>query len=61
MAHLYRHSLKNLASWAIDRDVFNEEATKLRARFDANRGVNRAAAVRLLKVRLSLVVCEAIG
>ena len=32
----------------MDRDLFNEEATKLRARFDANRGVNPAAAARLL-------------
>jgi NADH dehydrogenase (ubiquinone) 1 beta subcomplex subunit 9 len=46
---LYRHSLKLLLSWAIDRDIFNEEATKLRARFDANRGVSHSAASRILE------------
>ena len=34
---LYRHSLKCMMSWAIDRHVINEEATKIRARFEANR------------------------
>ena len=48
VATLYRHSLRQLLSWTVDRDLFNEEATKLRARFDANRGVNPAAAARLL-------------
>lgn len=38
-------------SWSVDRDVFNEEASKLRARFDTHRGVNPAAAARLLQVR----------
>jgi len=33
----------------IDRDLFNEEAAKLRARFDANRGASPAAAARLLE------------
>lgn len=33
----------------MDRDIFNEEATKLRGRFDANRGANPAAAARLLQ------------
>lgn len=47
-ARLYRHSLRTLLSWAVDRDIFNEEATKLRARFDASRGVGAAAASRLL-------------
>jgi NADH dehydrogenase (ubiquinone) 1 beta subcomplex subunit 9 len=46
---LYRHSLKTLLSWAIDRDIFNDEATKLRGRFDGQRGVNPAAATRLLQ------------
>jgi NADH dehydrogenase (ubiquinone) 1 beta subcomplex subunit 9 len=46
---LYRKSLRTLLSWAIDRDIFNEEATKLRSRFDHNRGVSAAAASRLLK------------
>jgi len=38
-----------LLSWAIGRDVFNEEATALRARFDANRGVSPAKAALLLE------------
>jgi hypothetical protein len=52
VARLYRHSLKTLLSWAVDRDIFNEKATELRARFDANRGVSASAAARLLRVRL---------
>ena len=55
VARLYRHSLKALISWAIDRDVINEKATELRARFDANRGVTPAAAARLLRVSHTLV------
>ena len=51
-AHLYRKSLKTLASWAIDREIFIDEAEKLRARFDAERGCSAAKAVRLLKVRI---------
>lgn len=50
VARLYRHALKTLDSWAIDRNIFNEEATKIRAQFDANRGVSAAAASRLLQV-----------
>mmetsp|Transcript_20827 Transcript_20827/g.30022 ORF Transcript_20827/g.30022 Transcript_20827/m.30022 type:complete len:163 (+) Transcript_20827:113-601(+) len=49
VAQLYRHSLKVLSSWAIDREIFNDEATKLRARFDANRGCNSSKAATLLK------------
>lgn len=45
---MYRHSLKTLSSWAVDRDVFLEEATKLRARFDASRGCSPAKAARLI-------------
>ena len=41
-----------MLSWCVDRDIFNEEATQLRARFDASRGVSPAAAARLLRVRL---------
>lgn len=56
VATLYRHSLKSLASWAVDRDVFNDSATQIRARFDENRSVNPAAASRLLKVRYVLMI-----
>jgi NADH dehydrogenase (ubiquinone) 1 beta subcomplex subunit 9 len=51
VARLYRKSLKTLSSWVIDRDIFLEEATKLRNRFDGERGCSNAKAVRLLKVR----------
>ena len=51
VARLYRKSLKVLSSWVIDRDIFVEEATKLRDRFDMERGCSNAKAVRLLKVR----------
>lgn len=50
VARLYRKSLKTLSSWVIDRECFLEEATALRARFDAERGVSNAKAIRLLKV-----------
>lgn len=55
VARLYRHSLKTLLSWSIDREVFNEEASQLRGRFDAHRGVNPASAARLLQVRNSVL------
>lgn len=51
VARLYRKSLKTLSSWVIDRELFLEEATTLRSRFDAERGCSNAKAVRLLKVR----------
>jgi hypothetical protein len=41
-----------LASWAIDRDIINEEATKIRARFDQERGCKPEKAIRLLRVRI---------
>jgi hypothetical protein len=50
VARLYRKSLKTLSSWVIDREIFLEEATNLRARFDSERGVSNAKAIRLLKV-----------
>jgi NADH dehydrogenase (ubiquinone) 1 beta subcomplex subunit 9 len=42
--------LKLLSSWAIDRDIFNDEATKIRARFDQERGCKPEKAIRLLRV-----------
>jgi len=39
-----------LLNWAVDRDAFNEAATEMRARFDANRGVSAAKATRLYEV-----------
>lgn len=36
VCRLYKHSLKCLMSWSTDRDIFMEEATKLRKRFRDN-------------------------
>lgn len=33
---LYKQSLKTLDNWIIDRRLWNEEATKIRAEFDQN-------------------------
>lgn len=49
MSRLYRKSLKLLASWTVDREIFLDEAEKLRARFDAGKDANEAKAIRLLK------------
>ena len=54
-ARLYRKALKTLSSWVIDRNIFLDEATELRARFDANRGCDAAKAVRLLRVSKQLL------
>jgi len=48
-ARLYRNSLKLLSSWCIDRDIFNEEATKIRDQFDFERGCRPEKAIRLLR------------
>lgn len=42
VTRLYRKSLRTLDSWAVDRDLFNDEADKLRARFNAARHVDSA-------------------
>ncbi|TYZ68982.1 hypothetical protein PybrP1_000216 [[Pythium] brassicae (nom. inval.)] len=39
VTRLYRQSLKTLDSWIIDRRLWNEEATKIRAEFDQNRAI----------------------
>mmetsp|Transcript_12643 Transcript_12643/g.18438 ORF Transcript_12643/g.18438 Transcript_12643/m.18438 type:complete len:155 (-) Transcript_12643:755-1219(-) len=49
VSRLYRKSLKLLASWAIDRDIFIDEADKIRARFDAGKDASDAKAIRLIK------------
>ncbi|CAL8470811.1 g10353 [Coccomyxa elongata] len=41
--HLYRHGLKNLLSWAIRRDLFAQEAARLRAEFDLNKEMDNVA------------------
>ena len=37
VTRLYRHSLKLLASWAIDHEIIASEALKIRDEFDTNR------------------------
>ena len=37
--------LRTINSWSEDRDVFNEHALKIRAEFDANKGVPVGMAV----------------
>jgi NADH dehydrogenase (ubiquinone) 1 beta subcomplex subunit 9 len=49
VARLYRHSLRLLLSWCIDREIFNQEASSIRSQFDSNRNVSPAAAQRLLR------------
>eukprot|EP00940_MAST-03C_sp_MAST-3C-sp2_P000672 g672.t1 len=39
VTRLYRHSLKILASWAIDHEIIAQEAEKIRSQFDANKGL----------------------
>lgn len=49
MTRAYRRSLRLLQAWAIDRELFNTEATKVRARFDEHKGATAAAAARLVR------------
>lgn len=34
---MYRSALRTINSWAEDRDIFNEEALKIRAEFDEHK------------------------
>lgn len=47
---LYRASLRTLSSWAIDRQVFNEEALVLQARFRDNMKCSSAKARELIEL-----------
>lgn len=40
VTRLYRRSLRELNSWAIDRELFCREAEKIRAQFDQNRSLD---------------------
>lgn len=40
VTRLYRRALRTLDSWVIDREIFCDEADKLRAEFDANRSLS---------------------
>mmetsp|Transcript_23287 Transcript_23287/g.41175 ORF Transcript_23287/g.41175 Transcript_23287/m.41175 type:complete len:152 (-) Transcript_23287:57-512(-) len=47
VVRLYKAGLKALVSWTMNRDILNEEATKLRARFDAVKTPEQGAAMLL--------------
>jgi NADH dehydrogenase (ubiquinone) 1 beta subcomplex subunit 9 len=40
VTRLYKASLKTLDSWIIDRRLWNEEATKIRAEFELHRNLD---------------------
>uniref|UniRef100_K3WSQ1 NADH dehydrogenase [ubiquinone] 1 beta subcomplex subunit 9 n=1 Tax=Globisporangium ultimum (strain ATCC 200006 / CBS 805.95 / DAOM BR144) TaxID=431595 RepID=K3WSQ1_GLOUD len=48
---LYKQSLKTLDSWIIDRRLWNEEATKIRAQFDQNRNLDPSSGLAKRLVR----------
>eukprot|EP00616_Rhizochromulina_sp_CCMP1243_P017477 CAMPEP_0118973320 /NCGR_PEP_ID=MMETSP1173-20130426/9802_1 /TAXON_ID=1034831 /ORGANISM="Rhizochromulina marina cf, Strain CCMP1243" /LENGTH=153 /DNA_ID=CAMNT_0006922951 /DNA_START=39 /DNA_END=500 /DNA_ORIENTATION=+ len=48
VARLYRACLKTLQTWAIDRDVFNEEATRIQQEFRSNMHCDDRTAERLI-------------
>ncbi len=37
VTRLYRRSLRLADSWTVNREIFNQQATEIRARFDANK------------------------
>eukprot|EP00619_Florenciella_sp_RCC1007_P003367 CAMPEP_0205903294 /NCGR_PEP_ID=MMETSP1325-20131115/1_1 /ASSEMBLY_ACC=CAM_ASM_000708 /TAXON_ID=236786 /ORGANISM="Florenciella sp., Strain RCC1007" /LENGTH=185 /DNA_ID=CAMNT_0053268925 /DNA_START=26 /DNA_END=583 /DNA_ORIENTATION=+ len=46
---LYRKCLKTLGSWCVDREVFNEEATRVQQLFRANANLSEGQGAVLLK------------
>jgi len=51
VTRMYRRALRLLDSWAIDREIFNAEATKIRARFDAHKTLDPRSGVTVRVVR----------
>ena len=49
VVRLYRHCLKAVVSWAVDRDLLNAEASRIRGLFEQNRDTNAADAARLIR------------
>mmetsp|Transcript_34432 Transcript_34432/g.63004 ORF Transcript_34432/g.63004 Transcript_34432/m.63004 type:complete len:157 (-) Transcript_34432:129-599(-) len=49
VCRLYRASLRCLASWAVDRGVFNEEATRIQGLFRVNADCSAGKAKRLMR------------
>lgn len=56
VTRLYKKSLKTLESWVIDRRLWNEEATKIRAEFDTNSTLNPNSGYVFLHLNLLSVV-----
>ncbi|GMH75039.1 hypothetical protein TrRE_jg2101 [Triparma retinervis] len=46
---IYRRGLRALQSWCVDRQIFCEEADKLRMEFESNRSASPALVTRLIK------------
>jgi len=46
---LYRQSLRTCLNWVIRRDLFNEEARKIRAMFERNRSKDLAEGLKLVE------------
>ena len=49
VVRLYRHSLKAVVSWAVDRDLVNSEASRIRGLFEENRNASPDKASRLIR------------
>lgn len=49
VVRLYRHSLKAVVSWAVDRDLVNSEASRIRGLFEENRNASPDKAARLIR------------
>eukprot|EP00591_Stephanopyxis_turris_P003245 CAMPEP_0195510614 /NCGR_PEP_ID=MMETSP0794_2-20130614/3209_1 /TAXON_ID=515487 /ORGANISM="Stephanopyxis turris, Strain CCMP 815" /LENGTH=152 /DNA_ID=CAMNT_0040638067 /DNA_START=53 /DNA_END=511 /DNA_ORIENTATION=+ len=49
VVRLYRHCLKAVVSWGVDRDIVNEEATRIRGLFDENRQASGPESTRLIR------------
>mmetsp|Transcript_19520 Transcript_19520/g.58993 ORF Transcript_19520/g.58993 Transcript_19520/m.58993 type:complete len:107 (-) Transcript_19520:1547-1867(-) len=43
--HLYRHTLKNVISWCVRRDIFWEEAERIRGLFEKNAHVKESQVI----------------
>ena len=48
-------SLRTIFDWAEDRNLFNVEATKVRAEFDANKHYPAGSTLTSLKLRISFI------
>jgi len=49
--HLYRHSLKAISSWAVQREIFYEEVDRVRAEFYKHKDVVESGVIDALLLR----------